>query len=245
MEKAKSPQIGERLRNSVSIRPLASHPDGYKWRATFIEGGKRRQKYFKTKAKAEEWRDDREEEAQESGTSHRLTVAERSAVIDTREELAALGLDLSAALDHAIDYFERSQKSSTVAQLVAETIDEARSSECSDRHVSDLKTKLGKFSKTFGKRSVATITQDEIRDWLDGLDLLATSSNSYRNKVVTAFSAAVRRGYVADNTASKVRPKKIKEARFSALSLADSAALLDLADERTLPVVAILSLIHI
>jgi len=239
MQTVNPPKVGERLRNSVSIKALTGHPGGYKWRATFIEGGKRKQKYFKTKVAAEEWQEDREEEAQENGTSHRLTVAERSAVIDTREKLAALGLDVRTALDHAIDYFERSQKSATVAEVVEQTINDARSSDSSDQHISDLNTKLGKFSKKFGKRSVATISPDEIRDWLDRLKLKPNSINSYRNKLVTAFTHAVERGYLTENTASKVKPKKVKEAKYSAISPEEASDLIEQTDERTLPVIAI------
>ncbi|MEM7011845.1 MAG: hypothetical protein AAF585_10215, partial [Verrucomicrobiota bacterium] len=81
--------VGERLGNMVNINAVR-HPR-YNWRATYIEAGRIKQKYFRVKAEAKRFKESRELEARESGTEHRLTAAERSAVIETREELAALG----------------------------------------------------------------------------------------------------------------------------------------------------------
>ena len=98
------------LGSKVSVRKVKNHPQGYRWRATFIEGGKRRQKYFKTRAKADGFAEKREEEAQEQGTGTRLTQDERSAVVESRGELSEVGLNLRSAIQFAVKLSTTPQK---------------------------------------------------------------------------------------------------------------------------------------
>lgn len=222
----------------VSLRKVTGHPR-YKWRATFIEGARRRQRYFKTRRDAEDWAGERARESLDHGTAAALSPAERSAVIETRERLQAVGIDLRAALDHAIDYFERAKKSSDVETWIAEVIEARRRADRSDRHLRDLASKLGRFQKSFAGRSVATITRDEIAEWLHGLKLTGSSRNSYRRILVVAFNDAIESGYVAENPAAKVKQAKAIETEVGILTPRELAALLSAAGDEILPAIAI------
>ncbi|MCG8602938.1 MAG: hypothetical protein MI807_22530 [Verrucomicrobiales bacterium] len=90
------------LGSLVSVKKVTGHPRGYKWRANFVEEGRRKQKYFKTKSAADKWAEEREEESQEHGTSKSLSGAERSTVIDTRDKLIEVDLDIREAIEFAI-----------------------------------------------------------------------------------------------------------------------------------------------
>lgn len=231
--------IGERLGGRVSIKPLKGHPNGYKCRATYIEGGKRRQKYFKTRAAAERFKEDREEEAAEHGTSQNLTATERAAVIETREKLSLLGVSLRNAIETAIEIFELERKSATVEEMIASTIEERTRSGHSPRYLADLRVRLARFSKDFGSRAVATVTPDEISDWLHALGLKGNTANSFRRIIGVAFSDAVRRGFLSDNPVLKVMPVKVTEARYSALTPEEADDLIRCAPPEILPVIAL------
>ena len=74
---------------------------------SFIDGGKRHRKYFKTKADAEAFQENRQAEALDTGTRQQLLDDERAAVIDFRERLESLGMTVRDALKLAIESRER------------------------------------------------------------------------------------------------------------------------------------------
>lgn len=248
------------LGSEVTIRKVSGHPRGYKWRANFIDQGKRRQKYFKTKTDADEWADERADEALTHGTGSTIDAAERSAVIETRGKLSDLGLDLRTALDFsirahselaevevkplvaldfALDYYRRSQKSVTVRLLVEEVILAKKNAGRSKRHERDLRTKLDKFAGRFGDRSASTLESREIENWLHALKLSPGSVNSYRRVLNLFFNYAVKRGYAATNPVSSIDQITGKEAEPKILALDEIDTLLTKADERILPAIAI------
>ncbi|MFT5468195.1 MAG: hypothetical protein ACI8UO_003303, partial [Verrucomicrobiales bacterium] len=202
----KASDVGARLGHRVNVRALkkGSH-SRYNWRATYIEEGARRQKYFRTKKDAEKWAAERESETISFGTGASLSASERSAVADTRERLKAAGVDLRIAVEFAIDHFERMQKSATVDRLMQEILESRRQSGASEKHRNDLRYKLERFRTTFGKRVVAGIGRDEVANWLHGLKVAPSSINSYRRILILAFNHAIDSGYTNANPAAKVR----------------------------------------
>ncbi len=248
------------LGSKVSVRKLKSHPQGYRWRATFIEGGKRRQKYFKTKAKADEFAESREEEALEQGTGTRLSQDERSAVVESRGELSQVGLDLRSAiqfaveskrelsqfgvapneaLDFALAYYQQAKASIEVSILVNQLVEFKGNAGRSKRHQRDLKSKLGRFCQDFGQRSVATIEAKELEAWLHQLKLKPSSVNSYRRVLNLFFNHAKKRGFCDSNPVESVDRVKEVEAEPQVLTVPEIKKLLASADLRILPAMAI------
>ncbi len=234
----KSQEAGARLGHGVTIKRMKGHPV-YRWRATFIEGGQYRKKGFKTERAAEEWKAERMEEARAHGTDTALTSAERATVIDTRAELEELGLSLRDAVAFSIDYRRRSLRACTMAELVADAIAARKRAGLSDRHIKGMEGRLGRFNESFGTRSVATITTQEIEDWLHELELSPSSVNSYRRMLVLAFNDAIKKNFTTENPAAKVIQSKEVESEVSILSPEDAEKLLQGADAEILPVVAI------
>jgi len=248
------------LGSEVTVKKLTGHPGGYKWRANYIEEGKRRQKYFKTKAAADEWAEDRTEESLEHGTAKSLSAAERSAVIDNRERLAELDLDLRAAIEFAIraksdlnpydvdpdealdfmvDYHRRVNRSIPFSELADEVIEAKKNAGRSKRHERDLRTKLDKFAEAFGERAVATLESREIDDWLHGLNHSPGTVNSYRRVLVLAFNYAVKRGYCETNPVESIDKVSEPEIEPAILTVGQLNTILTKADDRILPAFAI------
>lgn len=82
-----------------------------------MEGGERRTKGFKTLKAAEAFKAEREAENQQFGTDASLTATEHSAVLESRMELAELGMTLREAISQAIDYRRKALKSATASVL--------------------------------------------------------------------------------------------------------------------------------
>lgn len=236
---AKASNVGERLGWKVSIKALRGHPDGYKWRAYYIESEKRKQKYFKTKVAAVRWKEEREDEAREHGTAHHFTATERAAVIETRERVTAMEVGLREVIEKGLEYFEIAQKSETVSNVINKCIDERARAGKSSSYINDLTIKTRRFSKDFGDRPVATISPDEIAEWLHSLKLKPTSFNSYRRTIGVAFSDAVKRGFLTENPTAKVMQMKEIESRFSALSSEEATRLIQCASIEILPAIAL------
>jgi len=244
----KSEHVGARLGHRVSIRKLEKVlPDGtkvpthsrYRWRASYVEQGKRKQKYFKVKSDAEAWAEEHEREALAHGTDSTITAAERATVIESRATLEELGLTLRDAVTFAVDHQRRARASCSVSEMVAETLKTRERSGVSHRHVRDMNGKLGRFEKVFGSRSAATITTQEIEEWLHGLKLAPASINSYRRILVVAFNDAKRNGHLERNPAEFVRRAKVVETEVGILKPGEAAAMLAGAEEAIVPVVAL------
>lgn len=264
-EDAKTPEIGSRLGHRVSIKKLQNkdgqwtHPV-YRWRASYIENGKRRLKGFKTQKAAQEWAEQRESENLEHGTGAALTAAERSAVIDNRQELLQADIDLreaisftleahrrlsplsitrEAALAHAVDYFTRASKSATVSEVIASLIQTKLRTGKSERYLGDLRNRLGRFKADFGGRAIATIETVEINDWLAGLDLGPLTSNNYRRLLVVLFNHARKSKFVTENPASESEKFEEVETEIGILSVAEIAALLENAPDEIRAAIAL------
>lgn len=239
---------GARLGHKVTIKKLERKlPDGskvrthprYSWRATYVEAGKMKQKYFKTKDKADEWKEEREEEALTHGTDSAITAAERATVMETRAELERVGLSLREAITMAVAIREKEARSCTVAEMVENVIESKRRAGRSAVYLSDMELKLGRFKDVFGKRPVATVTPREVENWLHSLGVAPASVNSYRRILVVAFNDAKRHGFTDDNPAEKVDQSKEVEGEVGTVTPDEANALLTGADEAILPALAI------
>ncbi len=247
------------LGSQVTIKAVRGHPR-YKWRANFIEEGKRKQKYFATKREAEIWSENRADESLEFGTGSSVSAEERSAVIETREKLAEVGWDIRGAIEFAakakdhlaafdvepesalefvIDYYKRTQRSISIDELANEVETAKKNAGRSKRHSRDMEYKLKKFRESFGSRSAATLESREIEDWLHGLKLTPGSVNSYRRVLNLTFNHAVKRGYCAANPVSAIDRVTEAAGEPETLSVEEIAALLTNADDRILPAFAI------
>lgn len=236
--------VGSRKGNKVTISRRKGHPY-YNWRARYVDNGKNREKGFKTKKAAEEWAEAREAESLQFGTESILSHSERSVVLDSRETLEALGVNLRQAVEFAIDHFKKAQKSCTVSELKERVIFEKERAGQSDRYIQDLRSRLGRFEEEFGNRIVSTVTRDEISDWLHGLTnlktsdkLAATSLNNFRRVLVVMFNEAIECGFIETNPAEKVKQSKVIESEVGILTPEETARLLEVCPECLLPAVA-------
>lgn len=235
--KPKEQGAGSRKGNKVTVSKWKH--TFYSYRAQWIEGGKPKDKGFKKKKVAEEWAEKKESELLSQGTESTLTHSERSTVLDYRDRIEALGVDLREVLSYGVEQMERAQKSCTVSELIARVIGDRKRAGLSDRYLADLRQRLKRFGDDFGTKAVASITREQIGDWLHGLKLAPTTTNNFRRILVVMFNEAIECGYIEKNPAESVKQMKVTEDEVDVLTPAELVSLVEKADDRILPAILI------
>ncbi|EEF63388.1 hypothetical protein Cflav_PD6023 [Pedosphaera parvula Ellin514] len=85
--------------------------------------------------------------------------------------------------------------SKMVSDVVREFIDSRTKNKKSKRYTDDLECRLGKFKKKFPTCS-ASIEAEQLKSFLDGLDLSARSYNNFKLALMSLFNYAKRNEYL-------------------------------------------------
>lgn len=194
-------------RGPVSINAI-KHPR-YSYRASYLQGSKYQQRYFKTKKDATKFAGKKSVELQNDGRRHsELSDEERAAVLHARRvgsELVEGGIDgfsLSSAVEFYSSHLRQLRQSATVSKVLDELIEIRKAEGKSGWHLRDLQYKARRFADEFNDRMVASITVSEIASWLVGLTCAPQTRLNYRRLLHNLFAFAVSRGY---STANPVR----------------------------------------
>ncbi len=224
------------LGTSVNVRRV-NHPR-YKWLATYSSNANVKKRYFMRKQDAEEFAEAREKESIDFGTSE-LTAPERAAVLDLRERLASCDGTVREALEAFCEQRESAAKSINVETLVDDFIAAKEREGKSKRYLEDLRSRLGRFAQDFEGRTMSDIATDEISEWLHDLRVSPTTEVNYRRVVVRAFNFAQKRRLVQSNAAIESEKVKVIPGKVGILTPSQMADLLNAADERVIPSLAI------
>jgi integrase len=227
-----------------------------KWasRKYFVDGrenGKRSRKFFKTKAEAKTYADLKNNELLNHGIAHaEFDSRLRDMAQDCAAELREFGATIADATKHYITHLKAVKRSCTVAALVDEVI-AAKTKACGKKqrpasrdYIVDLNVRLGRFKKEFSERTVATITQLEIDDWLSNLtdkhgeNLSPQSKGNYARALGVAFAYAVKRRYAPANPCKEI-DKPTSDAKPEVLTVEQMTALLASPSPEILPCLAI------
>jgi integrase len=223
-----------------AIRVSETKHERYTHRVRFFDAaGKRFDRYFGNSTDAETFASEKKLELGDVGASFAgMTEPERAALVYWRALTARTQDNPPPALLQILtDYgtrWESAQKGSTVAAAV-ESFLAAKRAEIGGKDSSNtlgLKTRLGKFARSFGPRIMATISTAEISDWVLGLagptapttrqiargrpaksgPLSMQTKKNHRLAVHSFFAWAKSRGMVGANPVSEsARPKVPKQ----------------------------------
>ena len=222
-----------------------------KFVVNYREDGRRKRKFFERKQDAQNFADEKNIELINKGREHaEFPEALRIMAQGCADRLKAFGKTIADATAHFVTHLEAIERSCTVAALVDEVI-AAKTKACgrrqrpaSEAYINDLKIRLGRFSKTFGERLVATVTSLEIEDWLGGLKnkrgeiLSPQSRGNYARVLGATFSYAVKRRYSPSNPIKEIE-KPTSDSKPGILSVEQTGALLEAASPEILPYIAI------
>ena len=194
----------------LQIQPYV-HSSTSKWVvAGWKENGKRKRRFFRTKAEAETWAHQKMVEAENFGTRARAVPEEvRSEAVKLLDELKPFNKSLTDAVRFYIDHLRACAQSCVVNALIPEFLASRASKGRSAKYVKDLRNRLGRFQEAFGDQNAATITTREIDQWISGLGLGPQSQNNYRTILCSLFSYALSRGYVQSHPVMAIEKPKV------------------------------------
>jgi integrase len=171
-----------------------------------------------------------------AGTGKALDEMARE-YVDARDTLGgAVPLDDAAAY-----YAERRLRlvQKTVPEVVDELL-EARAHK-SDRHVKDLRGRLGRF-KLEVSGYIANVTQRDLALWLRGLGLSSRSHDNFRQVLVLLFRFAQKQGYLPEGRTEAEKTEAMGdngEGEIAIFTAGEMARLLNAAGNDVLPYLAL------
>lgn len=172
-------------------------------------------KFFKTKAEADSERL-RQITLREKGGRDAvgLAPAELVTITEARASLAKYGKSIRDAADFYIDHLERIRRCNvTVAQLADEVLAAKKRDGLSPLYLTDLRKRLSRFAQDFGSRPIASVTVEEVDDWLRNLDCAPKTRANFRANVGVMFSYAKQRRMIDSNPVEQTSaPKLIDQA---------------------------------
>jgi integrase len=176
------------------------HSKTHKWCLDLRSLGKGR-KFFRTEAEANAERLRQLTLLERHGREAAgLSQRELSDFITARKKLAEYNETISDAVEFRVDYLERVRRCKiTVTELAGEVLDAKRKDGRSQRYIDDLRLKFGRFSQDFGSRIIASITVEELDDWLRHLDCAPKTRADYRSCIGVLFGYAERRRMIDSN----------------------------------------------
>jgi hypothetical protein len=156
--------------------------DGYK------VNGKRKRLFFKDEATANrklaELAKQQKKEGQD-GLDVPLDLRVMAAKAARR--LAPFNKSVLDAAEFYASHLERERSSILVSNAIEDYLSSKVRGGFSERHLRDIRGRIGRFNKSFGRRQIKTVTVREIEDWLYGLLLGPQSVVNYRAVVHALF----------------------------------------------------------
>ena len=192
--------------------------------------------FFKTKAAADRERLRQLTTLERHGREAvALPQHELSDFIKVRKTLADYGKTINDAAAFYVDHLERVRRHGVaVAQLANEVLDAKRRDGRAPMYLADLRKRLTRFCQDFGDRPIASITVEELDDWLRALPLSPKSRANYRANVGVLFSYATKRRIFDMNPILHTEKPKLIDSPPDIFTVNELRALLDEA-QRTEP----------
>ena len=136
------------------------------------------------------------------------------------------------ALQHFIEHQRALRTGGTVASAVADRLADADRRGLSATHLSNLRLRLGHFSRDFGDRPLATITSEELQSWVATRGGARTQKN-FLNTVGSIFTKHLASGALARTPVTAVRLPKAATAEPGVIDASQLARLLAALPERS------------
>jgi len=212
-------------------RHSATHPFLLDLRAF----GKRRM-FFKTRAEADAERLRQLTTLERHGREALgLPQREMSDFITAKRKLAEYGKTINDAVHFLVDHLERVRRcKTTVAELAAELLEAKRKDGRSEIYLRDLRNILAIFCRDFGDRPVASVTMEEIDNWLRALPGSPKTRTNFRANISVSFGYAARRRMIENNPVLHTAKPKLPDNPPDIFTVDQLRALLEAA-QRTAP----------
>lgn len=250
---------------SVSVTIYRTQkPSGYEYfQLAYSIGGKRTVKSFRELGKAEaEARlaigkiasgkvsvadmntRDRESYTEAARLLRPLNRAVHHVVFDYVEAVKLLpaGVTLAAVVAEYAKRHKQAQGSQAIAKVVTDFLTDAKARGLSVRYVQSVRSHLDRFAADNGTRLISSVTTKDLESWLTAKGMTGRTRNNVRTTLVTLFHFAQSQGYLSkavETEADAIRRAKTGQSDAKLYTPAELRKLLENADPRILPVIAI------
>jgi site-specific recombinase XerD len=213
------------------------------WQVACQIRGVRIRETFDTRAKAETRAAQIRAQVQREGAAaFNLPPDVRAVAAKCHEKLAEHGASIEDAVRHYLETVVKFRNAPTVAEVVDKLIADTKAAGRREKTVTDLRYRLGKFARIFGKRKLSEITLDELQEWSNDPTLTARSRRHLLTKVSQLFRYAEKRGWCEKNIAAFVARPDVPDGEPSFLRVEQCARLLECAPDHDLLPYIVLSL---
>jgi integrase len=143
------------------------------------------------------------------------------------------------AVQHYVAYRKQNERSCTLRELIEFFLLAKHTERASERHLKNSEQQFGKFARTFDKRTVSTITTEEVKAWLFSQKVADITRKNYHRGLKSLFNFAKKNKYASQNPLDDINLPRLKEEPVGIFTLTDIETLLRHADSTTLPFIAI------
>jgi integrase len=227
--------------HKIKVRNYAdSNRPHLRFVVNYREAGKRKRTFFETKNQAQSFAAFKNAELRRNGIEHaEFPTSIRVMAQNAVEQLKPFGKTIADAVRHYIAHLKATEQSCTAEQLIRELLAAKKADGIGERHLRDIRSRLGRFAEKFDGQMIATITSAQIDDWLRSLPVAPVTRNHYRTVVGLAFNYAIGRRYAVENPAEQTAKVKEPHREIGILTVAQTTRLLESAAPILLPYIAI------
>ncbi|MGV3661434.1 MAG: tyrosine-type recombinase/integrase [Prosthecobacter sp.] len=207
---------------------------------------KRKRYFFKTKEEAETKSAQLRVARKNEGVApFSLPEALRVQALEAQKLLEPFGVSVIEAVKLALPQLRAEANSITVAALAGHFLHLKKEDGASGRYMQDLRNKLDHFAKAFGSRSVASLLDDEVDDWLRNLKsrsgkiVAPLTRNNFRRVLQILFNYAVSKRYCISNPVLFTTKAKEIENPVGVLTVEQLRSLLQTCPHELVPFFAI------
>jgi integrase len=163
----------------------------------------------------------------------------RTLAIEADRRITPYGVSILDAVDYYIKHHEMIAKSETAGNAFKAFMEARAHDGLRPRYLSDLRVRVGRFADTFADRPLAGIEAHEIDRYLRMRGVSPSTRNSISLRLGVFFEYAKSCGWVQVNPVHGMSHAKVSPPPPGILTVEELARLLETADERTLPFIAI------
>ena len=200
--------------------------------------GKRSRKFFRSRIEADDFaRNALQEQRQYGHKAQHLPHKLRLSAIQCAEKLSLYGKSLEEATEALLERLRVSQHSCSLNKLVSEYLENKQGKGLSQRHLQDLKNRLGKFGSFAGEKTASEIKPEQIEHWLQ--QFRGENHNNYLQRLHGLFNYGIKREYLAENPTKVIDKVKVAETEPAIFAAEEIKALLNAVPRRAVPYFAI------
>ena len=223
------------------IHRLTYNSGETRWQVACMIQGERIREVYDTKEEAETRAAQiRLKVENEGATAFNLPPDIRTEAARAVETLAPYSATITEADAYYVEHVLTYHNAPPIAEIVERMIANTASAGRRERTIKDLRERLGRFVRAFGKRQLAAVSLEELNAWIDDPTLSPRTRINYATKVSQLYNYAIRHQWADANLVERITRPTPEDGEPGIFTVEQTARLLEHAEKSgLLPYVAI------